>query len=92
MVAGKTGTGQQTGKEDLAWFLAFAPLDKPEIVVGIIVDEGLHGSTAAVHAVRTIRRFLLGPDTAAIRAPVDVPITEGLRLPDSTAPAAGVTP
>jgi penicillin-binding protein 2 len=92
MVAGKTGTGQQTGKEDLAWFLAFAPLDNPEIVVGIIVDEGLHGSTSAVHAVRTIRRFLLGPDSAAIRAPVDLPITEELRPPDSTGRAIGTTP
>lgn len=84
MVAGKTGTGQQTGKEDLAWFLAFAPHDKPEIVVGIIVDEGLHGSTSAVHAVRVIRRYLLGPDSTAIRAPVDIPITEELVPPADT--------
>jgi hypothetical protein len=42
------------------------------------VDEGLHGSSVAKHAVQTIRRFLLGPDTAAIRAPINLPVTEAL--------------
>ena len=76
MVAGKTGTGQVTGKDDIAWFIGFAPVNDPQIVVGILVEEGLHGSGVAPHVVRTIRRFLLGPDTAAIRAPVNLPITE----------------
>ncbi len=93
MVAGKTGTGQVTGKQDLAWFLAFAPVDAPEIVVGILVEEGLHGSSIAPHAVRTIRRFLLGPDTAAIRAPVDLPITEQLGPPSAPpAESTGMRP
>jgi penicillin-binding protein 2 len=93
MVAGKTGTGQVTNKEDLAWFIAFAPVDDPQIVVGILVEEGLHGSSVAKHVVQTIRRYLLGPDTAAIRAPVNLPITESLVPRESTAaPATGTVP
>jgi hypothetical protein len=38
----------------------------------------------ARHAVQTIRRFLLGPDTAAIRAPINLPITEPLTPRDAT--------
>jgi len=40
-VAGKTGTAQierPTGKVDEAWFICFAPIDKPEIAVAIAVD------------------------------------------------------
>ncbi len=83
MVAGKTGTGQVTGQEDIAWFIGFAPVDDPQIVVGILVEEGLHGSSVAKHVVQTIRRFLLGADTAAIRAPINLPITEELTPRDS---------
>lgn len=83
LMAGKTGTGQVTNAADLAWFLGFAPVDDPQIVVGILVEEGLHGSSVARHVVQTIRRYLLGPGAAAIRAPVDLPITEALELTDS---------
>jgi len=78
MVAGKTGTGQVTNAPDLAWFIGFAPVDDPQIVVGILVEEGLHGSTVAQHVVRTIRRYLLGPGDPAIRAPVTLPVTEAM--------------
>ncbi|MBA2291159.1 MAG: penicillin-binding protein 2 [Gemmatimonadales bacterium] len=66
-VAGKTGTGQMTSQADIAWFLSFAPVENPKIVVGIVVEEGLHGSSIAKYAVRTIGRFLIGPDTMALR-------------------------
>jgi penicillin-binding protein 2 len=83
MVAGKTGTGQVTNKEDIAWFLGFAPVDDPQIVVGILVEEGLHGSGVAKHVVQTIRRYLLGADSAAIAAPITLPITEELTPRDT---------
>jgi penicillin-binding protein 2 len=89
-MAGKTGTGQVTGQEDIAWFIGFAPVEAPEIIVGILVEEGLHGSWVAPQVARTIRRWILGPDTAAVRAPLDLPITEELLPADSlrlTAPA-----
>jgi penicillin-binding protein 2 len=94
-MAGKTGTGQVTGQEDIAWFIGFAPVEAPEIIVGILVEEGLHGSWVAPQVARTIRRWILGPDTAAVRAPLDLPITEDLVPRDSLglpAPADTTTP
>ena len=53
-IGGKTGTAQVIGGEkasgeyeDHAWFVAFAPEDRPEIVVAVLVEHGGHGSTAA---------------------------------------------
>ena len=43
--AGKTGTAQwNQAKENHAWFTSFAPFDKPEITVTILVEEGGEGS------------------------------------------------
>ncbi|MDX2120342.1 MAG: penicillin-binding protein 2 [Gemmatimonadota bacterium] len=64
-VAGKTGTAQNADKDrDHGWFIAFAPAEKPEIVVGAIFEFGGHGSEVAPYVVRSIRRYLLGPDSA----------------------------
>lgn len=47
-VAGKTGTAQwNKNKSNHAWFTSFAPVDKPEIVVTILVEEGGEGSGIA---------------------------------------------
>ncbi|MEK9152144.1 MAG: penicillin-binding protein 2 [Patescibacteria group bacterium] len=44
-IAAKTGTAQwATGKAPHAWFTSFAPYDKPEVVITIIVEEGEEGS------------------------------------------------
>ncbi|MBP9760811.1 MAG: penicillin-binding protein 2 [Candidatus Magasanikbacteria bacterium] len=44
--AGKTGTAQwNKQKEPHAWFTSFAPFENPEIVVTILVEEGVGGST-----------------------------------------------
>lgn len=91
-MAGKTGTGQVTGQQDIAWFIGFAPVEAPEIIVGILVEEGLHGSWVAPQVARTIRRWILGPDTAAVRAPVDLPVTEELTGGDSLPPEPVVPP
>jgi penicillin-binding protein 2 len=57
-IAGKTGTAQVTGQEDYAWFVGYAPADKPKIVLAIIIEEGLHGSTAAKVATKLMERYL----------------------------------
>lgn len=53
---GKTGTAQVVGREarafgkkhkDHAWYISFAPVEKPEIVVSVIVEHGGSGSAAA---------------------------------------------
>jgi len=46
--AAKTGTAQWSqSKANHAWFTSFAPFDKPQIVVTILVEEGDEGSTTA---------------------------------------------
>ena len=62
-VAGKTGTAQNPHGKDHGWFLGFAPADKPELVVGGIMEFGEHGTTVAPYVVKVLRRYLLGPDT-----------------------------
>jgi penicillin-binding protein 2 len=63
IVSGKTGTVQvvrmksneELEKEDVvpykyrdhAWFVAFAPYEKPEIAVAVLVEHGGHGGTTA---------------------------------------------
>jgi len=67
-VAGKTGTSQvvklRDGKalggyqyRDHALFVAFAPYEKPEIAVAVVIEHGLHGSAAAPIAGRIIRAW-----------------------------------
>jgi penicillin-binding protein 2 len=68
-VAGKTGTAQVVRLEhtegmkeeeipiryrDHGWFGAFAPADAPEIAVGVFVEHGLHGSSAAAPVAQRI--------------------------------------
>jgi penicillin-binding protein 2 len=57
-IAGKTGTAQVNGQLDNAWFVGYAPANDPKIVVAIIIEEGLHGSTAARAATKMMERFL----------------------------------
>jgi len=47
--AGKTGTAEhQEGKKPHSWFIGFAPAEKPEIAVSIIVEHSGTGSAYAV--------------------------------------------
>jgi penicillin-binding protein 2 len=71
-VAGKTGTSQVVKMRDSkrgtpyqfrdhALFVAFAPYDKPEIAVAVIVEHGEHGGSAAGPiAGRMLRAFFDG--------------------------------
>jgi penicillin-binding protein 2 len=36
------------------WFVGFAPVDKPEIVVAALAEHSFHGGPAAGHTVRAI--------------------------------------
>ncbi len=61
VIAGKTGTaetGQNTGLDDAA-FTAFAPYANPEIAVGVIIQGGGYGASAAAPiAVKVIQAYL----------------------------------
>lgn len=70
-IGGKTGTAQVVGirKEskflsekfrDHAWFVAFAPVDKPEVAMSVLVEHGGHGGTAAAPiAKKAIEAYML---------------------------------
>lgn len=57
-IAGKTGTAQNPPHPDNAWFVGYAPIDQPKIVVAVILEEGLHGSAAAKVATKMMERYL----------------------------------
>jgi penicillin-binding protein 2 len=57
-MGGKTGTAQFSGEEDYGWFLGFAPVEDPRIVVALVVEEGVHGSTVAPLAKRVMETYL----------------------------------
>lgn len=71
-IGGKTGTAQvveeKAGVEtkslpkelqDHAWFIAFAPVEDPQIAVAVLVEHGGHGGeTAAPPAKRVIEEYL----------------------------------
>jgi peptidoglycan glycosyltransferase len=61
IIAGKTGTaetGTVTGLDDAA-FTCFAPYDNPKIAVGVIIQGGGYGATAAAPiAVQVIKAYL----------------------------------
>jgi len=57
-IAGKTGTAQNPPHPDNAWFVGYAPIDKPQIVVAVLLEEGLHGPHAAQVATKMMERFL----------------------------------
>jgi penicillin-binding protein 2 len=49
VIAGKTGSAQNTSdpNKDHAWFVGFAPAEKPTIVVAVFLEFGIHGYYAA---------------------------------------------
>lgn len=53
-VAGKTGTAENSQGRDHGWFVAYAPYDKPRIVVVTLVERGGYGALAAGPIVRQI--------------------------------------
>jgi penicillin-binding protein 2 len=78
-VAGKTGTAQNPHGEDHGWFIAFAPADKPELVVGGIMEFAKHGTTVAPYVVQTLRRYILGPDAIG-------PVKMGVLMDETVGP------
>jgi penicillin-binding protein 2 len=53
-VAGKTGTAQVLGKDDMAWFGAYAPADDPRYAIVVVVEQGGHGGSVAAPAARQV--------------------------------------
>src|SRR5439155_15056059 len=91
-IAGKTGTAQNSHGPDHGWFIGFAPADKPEIVVGAIIEFAQHGTAVAPLVARTIAHYLGIEDTRFQNIRVAVPTDSApqpFQLPpflDSVAP------
>ena len=52
-IAGKSGTAETNGLDN-AWFVAYAPFDKPEIVVLVMFEHAGFGSSSAAPVVKTL--------------------------------------
>jgi len=64
VISGKTGTAEAgKGYDNHAWFVAFAPYDKPEIAVGVLIFQGGHGNYPAPVA-RAIIEGYLAPEAS----------------------------
>ena len=72
-IAGKTGTAQNPHGPAHGWFIGFAPADKPEIVVGAIVEFAREGPYVAPLVARTIAHYLGIEDSRATNIRVVLP-------------------
>lgn len=87
-IGGKTGTAQNPHGPDHGWFIAFAPMDEPRVVVGAVIEFAEHGSSVARIVAPIIARSLLGPAAPPIRAAE----IERLFPPDSAPPPVLILP
>jgi penicillin-binding protein 2 len=72
-IAGKTGTAQNPHGPAHGWFIGFAPAEKPEIVVGAIVEFAREGPYVAPLVTRVIGHYLGVDTTAASRIRIVLP-------------------
>lgn len=98
-VSGKTGTAQVVAiksnlrsnlekYQDHAWFVAFAPLEKPEIAMAVLVEHGGHGGGAAA----PIARAAIDTYMKLTHAPPKEPATEPDDGETTDSPASGDKP
>ena len=72
-IAGKTGTAQNPHGPDHGWFIGFGPAEKPEIVVGAIVEFAQHGTAVAPLVARAIAHYLGVDESIAATLRVTLP-------------------
>ncbi|MDO4850398.1 MAG: penicillin-binding protein 2 [Actinomycetota bacterium] len=59
--AGKSGTGEVNGKDDMSWYVGYAPADNPQYVAACCVEEmGGQGGNLTAGVVRAVLASLLG--------------------------------
>ena len=91
-IAGKTGTAQVIANKqgekydakkvseynrDHAWFIAFAPADKPRIALAVLAENGGHGGTTAAPIARKVMDYyLLGKEVKPLQKVTEKTETE----------------
>ncbi len=99
-VAGKTGTAQvfkrsagidadelPKHERDHAWFVGYAPADRPEIAFAVVVEHGGHGGTAAAPIARRVLEVFFA-DRLPEREPSPALIAAAAFARSDPAPAA----
>jgi penicillin-binding protein 2 len=91
-VAGKTGTAENPHGKSHSWFVGFAPFDRPEIAIAVMVENtGYGGSYAAPIAGMCMEQFLYGRLVRFDR-PIQVSKPASDSLDVAMAPAVGGPP
>lgn len=93
-MGGKTGTAQVIAIKgdqrevsgefnDHAWFVAYAPVEDPQIAVAVLVENGGHGGTAAAPIARNVvEAYVAGPappPTVTVTVPLPPPVQKPLQ-------------
>ena len=65
-VASKTGTGEVYGKQTTSWFTSYAPANKPQYAVVMMVSQGGTGSGVSGPSVAELYKTLFGIDGASV--------------------------
>lgn len=76
-VGGKSGTVEHNAGPPHGWFVAVGPMERPEIVVAVLVEEGLSGSAQSPIAIRLVQAYLDARHGIAPPPPEPLPIALG---------------
>lgn len=66
-IGGKSGTTEHNAGKPHAWFVAVGPMEDPQIVVAIVVEEGGSGSAQSPIAIDLVQTYLDGRNGIAPR-------------------------
>ena len=85
-VAGKTGSAEVPGKDVFendkvnAWFVCFAPYEKPEVAVVVMIENGGHGNYAAEVARDVLTQYFgMNEDADVNESTLAIPYVEQIR-------------
>ncbi|UCH33568.1 MAG: penicillin-binding protein 2 [Armatimonadota bacterium] len=62
-IAGKTGTAENPHGQPHAWFVGFAPVEEPQVVVAVLVEQGGSGTAMAPIGAAMLRAALKGDES-----------------------------
>ncbi len=87
-IAGKTGTAQNPHGDDHAWFIGFAPVDDPMVACCVLVEFGMHGSSAAAPIAKEVmKRYVLAEWAKPSQLPDSLSAPQKPQTPNETQPS-----